>query len=69
MTAGSANKLSHSRQKRTPLFINPLAPVKVPVKILKYAVKGGLILLFPPAWKKLPFILAKKLKSLKKAVG
>ena len=69
MTADSADKISRSRQKRSPLFINPLSPVKVPAKILKYAVRGGLVLLFPPAWKKLPVIMAKKLKALKKAAG
>ena len=52
--------------KRSPFLVpNPLHHIKA----LKYAIKGGIVFLFPPAWKKLPFIIAKKLKSWKKAKG
>ena len=52
--------------RRSPfLFPNPLAHINA----LKYAIKGGIVFLFPPAWKKLPLIIAKNLKSWKKAKG
>ena len=55
-----------SLTKRSPFLVpNPLAHIKA----LKYTIKGGIVFLFPPAWKKLPLIIAKKLKSWKKAKG
>ena len=55
-----------SLTKRSPFLVpNPLAHIKA----LKYAIKGSIVFLFPPAWKKLPLIIAKKLKSWKKAKG
>ena len=52
--------------KRSPILLpNPLAAIKA----FKYTVKGGLVFLFPPAWKHLPGIIAKALSSAVLATG
>ena len=52
--------------KRSPVLLpNPFAALKA----LHYTVKGGLVFLFPPAWGKLPGIIAKALSSAVLATG
>merc|ERR1711884_511999 len=52
--------------KRSPVLLpNPAAAIKA----LHYTVKGGLVFLFPPAWGKLPGIIAKALSSAVLATG
>merc|ERR1711884_377268 len=52
--------------KRSPVLLpNPAALIKA----LHYTVKGGLVFLFPPAWGKLPGIIAKALSSAVLATG
>ena len=58
--------LTRTLTKRSPVLLpNPAAAIKA----LHYTVKGGLVFLFPPAWGKLPGIIAKALSSAVLATG